>query len=344
MEKPSYSTRINKYQTEVKLDNMRIFSGMRPTGQLHIGNYLGALKNWIELQKKHQCIFGVVDYHGITTSFNPKTIHRDTMNLVLDYLGAGINPKKSIIIIQSHISEHTELAWILGTLTPLGELERMTQFKEKAKQHKENINAGLFSYPVLMAADILLYKTGIVPVGEDQVQHVELARTTARKFNNKFGKTFPLPRVQLSKTGARIMSLTNPSKKMSKTGDESIGLNDSPSLIREKIKKAVTDSGKEIKYDLNQKLAISNLLTIYHLFSNKSILEIEKKYKNKGYAEFKKDLAEVVVKGLKPFQEKRKKYEKNPQLVKKILTEGTKKAQKIAQKSIKEVKKKMGLM
>jgi len=323
---------------------MRIFSGMRPTGQLHIGNYLGALKNWIELQKKHQCIFGVVDYHGITTSFNPKTIHRDTMNLVLDYLGAGINPKKSIIIIQSHISEHTELAWILGTLTPLGELERMTQFKEKAKQHKENINAGLFSYPVLMAADILLYKTGIVPVGEDQVQHVELARTTARKFNNKFGKTFPLPRVQLSKTGARIMSLTNPSKKMSKTGDESIGLNDSPSLIREKIKKAVTDSGKEIKYDLNQKLAISNLLTIYHLFSNKSILEIEKKYKNKGYAEFKKDLAEVVVKGLKPFQEKRKKYEKNPQLVKKILTEGTKKAQKIAQKSIKEVKKKMGLM
>jgi len=323
---------------------MRIFSGMRPTGQLHIGNYLGALKNWIELQKKHQCIFGVVDYHGITTSFNPKTIHRDTMNLVLDYLGAGINPKKSIIIIQSHISEHTELAWILGTLTPLGELERMTQFKEKAKQHKENINAGLFSYPVLMAADILLYKTGIVPVGEDQVQHVELARTTARKFNNKFGKTFPLPRVQLSKTGARIMSLTNPSKKMSKTGDESIGLNDSPSLIREKIKKAVTDSGKEIKYDLNQKLAISNLLTIYHLFSNKSILEIEKKYKNKGYAEFKKDLAEVVVKGLKPFQEKRKKYEKNPQLVKKILTEGTKKAQKIAQKTIKEVKKKMGLM
>jgi len=323
---------------------MRIFSGMRPTGQLHIGNYLGALKNWIELQKKHQCIFGVVDYHGITTPFNPKTIHKDTMNLVLDYLGAGINPKKSIIIIQSHISEHTELAWILGTLTPIGELERMTQFKEKAKQHKENINAGLFSYPVLMAADILLYKTGIVPVGEDQVQHVELARTTARKFNNKFGKTFPLPRVQLSKTGARIMSLTNPSKKMSKTGDESIGLNDSPSLIREKIKKAVTDSGKEIKYDLNQKLAISNLLTIYHLFSNKSILEIEKKYKNKGYAEFKKDLAEVVVKGLKPFQEKRKKYEKNPQLVKKILTEGTKKAQKIAQKSIKEVKKKMGLM
>ena len=326
------------------LQGMRIFSGMRPTGQLHIGNYLGALKNWKELQKKHQCIFGVVDYHGITTPFNQKTIHKDTMNLVLDYLAAGIDPKKSTIIIQSQIPEHTELAWILGTLTPLSELERMTQFKEKAKQHKKDVNAGLFAYPVLMTADILLYKTNLVPVGEDQKQHVELARTIARKFNNKFSNVFPLPKTQLVKTGARIMSLTDPSKKMSKTGDESIGLNDSPVLIRQKIKTAKTDSGKEIKYDPRKKPAISNLLTIYHLFSNKSIADLEKKYKGKGYAQFKKDLAEVIIKGLKPFQEKRKKYQKNPQLVKKILAKGHKKAQKLAQDTIKEVKTKMGLL
>ncbi len=325
---------------------MRVFSGMRPTGQLHIGNYLGAAKNWLELQKKHECIFAVVDYHGITTPFNQKQIKKDTMGVVLDYLAAGINPKKSILMIQSHIPEHTELAWILGTLTPLGELERMTQFKEKSKQYKANINAGLFTYPILMAADILLYKTNIVPVGEDQRQHVELARTIARKFNNKFGKVFSLPKTQLPKFGARIMSLNNPTQKMSKSfGPQSyIALSDSPNIIREKIKRAVTDSGKEIKYDLKKKPAISNLLTICHLFSKKSIKELEKKYKNRGYAEFKKDLAEVIIKGLEPFQEKRKKYEKSPRLVKKILAEGAKKAQKIAKETIREVKTKMGLI
>lgn len=330
---------------EVKLDkSMKIFSGMRPTGQLHIGNYLGALKNWVELQKKNDCIFAVVDYHGITTPFDSKTIHEHTMGLILDYLAAGIDPKKSIIIIQSQVPEHTELAWILGTLAPIGELERMTQFKEKAQQHKENINVGLFSYPVLMAADILLYKADTVPVGEDQVQHVELARTLARKFNNNFGETFPLPKSQLLKFGARIMSLNDPSKKMSKTGDESIGLTDSPDVIRNKIKKAVTDSESEIKHDKKNKPAISNLLNIYHLFSNKSIAELEKKYKDKTYSEFKKDLAEVIIKGLKSFQEKRKEYKKNPQLVDKILAEGTKKAQKIAKATLKEAKKKIGLI
>ena len=350
---------------------MRIFSGMRPSGQLHIGNYLGALKNWLELQKKTTpssdgagCIFGVVDYHAITTPFNPKTIHKDTINLVLDYLGAGIDPKNgstssphgSIIIIQSKIPEHTELAWILGCFCPLGELERMTQFKEKTKQHRKNVhpaikrsygggvNAGLLNYPVLMAADILLYKAELVPVGEDQVQHVELARTIARKFNNRFGKTFPEPKAQVMKLGSRIMSLTDPSKKMSKTSNEGIALNDFPETIRQKIKTAVTDSSKEIKYDEKNKPAISNLLTIYHLFSGKSIKDIEKKYQGKGYAEFKKDLAEVIIKGLKPFQERRKKYEKNPRRVEKILAEGAKKARKIAQQTIKEVKKKMGLI
>ena len=330
---------------------MRIFSGMRPSGQLHIGNYLGALKNWVELQKKASCIFGIVDYHGITTPFNPKQIQKDIYNLVLDYLAAGIDPKKSMIIIQSHISEHTELAWILGTLTPLGELQRMTQFKEKSKENKENVNAGLFSYPILMAADILIYKADTVPVGEDQVQHVELTRTLARKFNHKFGKVFPEPNALVSKLGARIMSLTDPFKKMSKTGNEGIAPTDSPDTIRQKIKTAVTDSGREIKFDEKNKPAISNLLTIYHLFSGKAIPDLEKKYQGKGpalpagrYAEFKKDLAEEIIKGLRPFQEKRKKYAKNPRLVEKILAQGAEKAQKIAAQTIKEVKMKMGLI
>ena len=342
----------------LKLDkNMRIFSGMRPTGQLHIGNYLGAVKNWVELQKKTTrlarfaarrvggagCIFAVVDYHGITTPFNPKRIHKDTMGVVLDYLAAGIDPKKSLIIIQSHIPEHTELAWILGSITPLSWLERIPTYKEKLRLHPKHKNLGLFAYPVLMAADILLYKAALVPVGEDQLPHIELTNDLARRFNKMFGNTFPPVKGIVIGTGARIMSLTNPLKKMSKTGDESIALSDSPAVIREKIKKAVTDSGKEIKYDLKKKPAISNLLTIYHLFSRKSVKDLEKQYKGKGYAEFKKDLAGVIIKGLQPFQEQRKKLEKNPQLVKKILAEGEKKAQKIAKETMKEVKKKMGL-
>lgn len=323
---------------------MRVFSGARPTGQLHIGNYLGAVKNWLEFQKKYQCIFAVVDYHGITTPFDSKQIHKNTMGVVLDYLAAGIDPKKSLIIIQSHVSEHVELSWILGSMTPVSWLERIPTYKEKLSLHPKYRNLGLLAYPVLMSADILLYKTTLVPVGEDQLPHIELTNELARRFNKIFGKTFHQVKGIVIGTGARIMSLTDPSKKMSKTGDESIALTDSPDVIRKKIKIAVTDSGKEIKYDEKKKPAISNLLTIYHLFSNKSIAELEKKYKNKGYAEFKKDLAEVVIKGLKPFQEKRKKLEKNPRLVKKILAEGEKKAQKIARKTMDEVKKRMGLI
>lgn len=330
---------------DLKLDNMRIFSGIQPTGTLHIGNYLGAIKQWLELQK-NECIFCIVDLHAITVDYNPKQMQKKILGVAMDYLAAGINPKKSIIFVQSHIKEHAELAWLLETIAPIGELQRMTQFKEKSKQHKKNINAGLFSYPVLMAADILLYKAKLVPVGEDQAQHVELTRTIAKKFNNKFGEIFPLPKVQLSKFGARIISLNDPKKEMSKSlGEQNcINIADSAEIIRNKIKKAVTDSGKDIKYDEKKKPAISNLLTIYHLFSGKPIKDLEKKYKNKGYAEFKNDLAEVIIKGLKPIQEKRKKYEKNPQLVEKILAEGAKKARKIAQQTMKEVKTKMGLI
>jgi len=325
---------------------MKIFSGIQPTGTLHIGNYLGAIKQWTELQKKNFCIFSIVDLHAITTPYSPKEMQKNILSAAMDYLAAGLSPQKCIIFAQSHIKEHAELAWLLETLTPMGELERMTQFKEKARQYAENINAGLFAYPVLMAADILLYKADTVPVGEDQEQHVELSRVLARKFNNRFGKTFPEPKTQLPKSGARIMSLNDPLQKMSKSfGPQSyISLTDSPALIREKIKTAVTDSGREVKYDAKNKPAISNLLTIYSLFANKAIVDLQKKYQGKGYAEFKKDLAEVIIKGLTDFQKKRKELEKNPKKVEKILENGAKKAQKIAQKNILEIKKKMGLI
>ncbi|MDP2934850.1 MAG: tryptophan--tRNA ligase [bacterium] len=324
---------------------MKLFSGMRPSGQLHIGNYLGALKNWVELQKKHQCIFSAVDYHAITTPFNPKRIHEAVKNLVLDYLAAGVDPKKSIIIVQSQIPEHTELAWILEAITPVSWLERIPTYKEKLELHPKHRNLGILAYPVLMAADILLYKATLVPVGDDQMPHIEITNDLARRFNQMFGKTFPPVKGVVNEgMGARIMSLTDPTKKMSKTGGEGIALTDSPETIREKIKTAVTDSGREVKFDEKNKPAISNFLTIHHLFSGKTIAELEKKYHNKGYAEFKNDLSEVIIKGLADFQEKRKELEKNPKKVEKILADGAKRAQKIAEQNIKEVKIKMGLL
>jgi tryptophanyl-tRNA synthetase len=330
---------------------MRILSGIQPTGELHIGNYLGAIKQWVELQKSKNldkeagCIFMIVDLHSITIDYDPKQLQESVLSVAMDYLAAGIDPKKCIIFVQSQIKEHTELAWLLETITPIGELERMTQYKDKSKQNKDNINVGLFAYPVLMAADILLYKTTIVPVGDDQAQHVELTREIARKFNHKFGQTFPEPKTQLQKAGARIMSLTDPSQKMSKSIPQGcIYLSDTPEKIREKIKIAVTDSGKEVKFDETDKPAISNLLTIYHLFSGKSISEIEEEYTGKGYGDFKNDLADVVVNSLKEFQENRREFEKNPALVKKILAQGAKQAQTIAEETIKEVKEKMGLI
>lgn len=330
---------------------MRVLSGIQPTGELHIGNYLGAIKQWVELQKAKNldketgCIFMIVDLHALTVDYDPKQLQKRILDVVLDYLAAGIDPKQNTIFVQSQIKEHTELAWLLQTITPIGELERMTQYKDKSKENKDNINAGLFAYPVLMAADILLYKTTIVPVGDDQAQHVELTREIARKFNNKFGQTFPEPKTQLRKIGARIMSLADPLQKMSKSIPQGcIFLNDSEEKVRGKIKTAVTDSGKEIKFDETNKPAISNLLTIYHLFSEKPIGDIEEEYEGKGYGDFKNGLTDVVVEKLKEFQEKRKEFEKNPELVKKILVQGAKKAQSIAEETMAEVKAKMGLI
>jgi len=325
---------------------MRIFSGIRPTGELHIGNYLGAIRQWLLLQEKADCVFCIVDLHAITTPYQSKELKKNIFELATAYLASGLNPEKCIFFVQSQVEAHAELAWLLGTITPIGELQRMTQYKEKIKKYPKDVNAGLLNYPILMAADILLYQTDLVPVGKDQQQHVELARTIARKFNQKFGQTFKEPKVLLPKTGAKIMSLQNPKKKMSKTDDPRgcLELFEEPEEIKKKIMAAVTDPGKVIKYDSIKKPGISNLLTIYSLFSGKTIKELEKKFKGRGYAEFKKQLSELLVLKLEPFRRKKKELLSREVYVKEILKQGRKRAQIIASSTLQEVKKKMGLI
>lgn len=315
-----------------------LFSGIQPTGELHIGNYLGALKQWAELQNDYNSIFCVVDYHSITQDYDVKQKQQQVLKAAADLLAIGINPKKSIIFIQSHLPEHTELAWILNTITSVNELERMTQYKDKASRQKHNINMGLFDYPVLMAADILLYKAEFVPVGEDQVQHVELARKIARKFNNKFGNYFPEPGVKLTKA-ARVMSLTDPEKKMSKSlGPKSyIALSDSSDVIKNKIQSAVTgDKGGK------------NLLDLFEQFSNNKNLinKFQSEYNKKTikYSELKPELTKAIIKILKPIQEKRNKLLSNKKYINKILEKGAKDAKKIAEKNMMEIKKLIGLI
>lgn len=325
---------------------MKIFSGIRPTGQIHIGNYLGAIKNWVALQDKADCIFCIVDLHALTTPYDEKQLQKNILELAVTYLASGLDPKKCVFFVQSHVKEHAELAWLLSTITPLAELQRMTQFKEKAQKHQQNVNAGLLNYPVLMAADILLYQTDLVPVGEDQRQHVELTREIARKFNQKFGKTFKQPKAQIQKIGAKIMSLQEPAKKMSKTDPAKawLGLFDSPRSIQQKIMAAVTDSGKQIIYNPLKKPGISNLLTIYSLFSGKPIKDIEKSFQNKGYSYFKKSLANLLSHSLAGLRERSNDLLNRKNYARKILADGAKKAQKIASSTLKTCKQKMGLM
>ncbi|TSC96911.1 MAG: tryptophanyl-tRNA synthetase [Parcubacteria group bacterium Athens1014_26] len=319
----------------------KLISGIQPTGPLHLGNYLGALKNFVALQnsEKYDCYFFIADYHSLTIGFDPRQKTKQILDLVNTYIASGIDPKKSVIFAQSQTPACTELAWILNTITPIGELERMTQFKDKAREQETNINAGLFTYPALMASDILLYDAKFVPVGDDQLQHLELTRTLARKFNNKFGKVFTEPQPLLTKN-PRVMSLDNPAKKMSKSLPSGcLFLNDSPAAIEQKIKRAVTDSGNEIKYDPQNKAGISNLLNIYSALSDNSISNIEEKCINKGYGEFKTALAKIIIKSLEPF---RKPPTSNLQL-QTILSSGAKKANKISSAKLKQIKKKLGL-
>jgi tryptophanyl-tRNA synthetase len=326
---------------------MRVFSGIQPSGKIHIGNYLGALKQWIQLQEKNECVFCIVDLHSLTVPYDPPTLKKRILEKTIAYLAAGLDPKKVIIFVQSQVSEHTELSWLLSTITPIGDLLRMTQYKEKSKKHPKNINAGLLNYPILMAADILLYQTEAVPVGKDQSQHVELTREIAKRFNQKFGQTFKIPKVLLPKKGAKIMSLTEPKKKMSKTDSPQscifLGF-DEPEMIRKKIMTAQTDSGKQVKYNLSLKPGISNLLTIYSAFSDIPIAKIEKEFKNEGYQVFKEKLAQLLIEKLEPFRRKKKELENQQVLLEKILEDGRKRAQIIASQTMEKVRKNMGLV
>lgn len=323
---------------------MRILSGIQPTGSIHIGGYLGAIKQWKELQEIGECLFFIADLHALTVTRNPKTYPKEVLETAIELLAAGLNPEKCIIFVQSQIKEHTELCWLLNTITPLGELERMTQYKEKSKQFKANINAGLLNYPILQAADILLYQTDSVPVGKDQVQHLELTKTIARKFNQKYGQTFKIPEALILKNGSKIMALTAPKNKMSKSLSRTcIYLFEEPDVLRKKIMGAVTDPGKSVKYDPIKKPGISNLLTIYSLFSEKSIPQLEKKFKNKGYADLKKSLADLLVLKLEPFRKKKKELLSREVYVKEVLEQGRKRAQVLAQSTIENVRKNMGL-
>jgi len=327
----------------------RVFSGVQPSGNLHIGNYLGAIRQFVELQQNHEAVFCIVDEHAITLPQDPKELYENTLNVAMIYLAAGIDPKKSIIFAQSHVPAHAELGWILNTMTSLGELERMTQFKEK-KAHEKNkggVPAGLLNYPTLMAADILLYQTDLVPVGEDQTQHIELARMLANKFNKRFGKTFRVPEPMLQKETARIMRLSDPSKKMSKSSSDknnAISIMETADEIKRKIKTAVTDSGSGVRYDKVKKPAISNLMAIYSGFSGLGMKEIENKFRGAGYGEFKKDLADLLIEKLLPLQERYRKLSKNKKEVLKTLRDGAKRASLIANKTIADAKQKMGFL
>jgi len=320
-----------------------IFSGIQPTGNLHIGNYLGAIKQWVEMQDKYKSIFCVVDLHAITLKQEPKELRQNIRNAVKTYIASGINPDKSIIFKQSDISEHSELAWILNTVTRMSDLNKMTQFKDKGGE-KDNISVGLFDYPVLMAADILLYDTDVVPVGEDQKQHVELARDLAKRFNHQFGETFKVPEVSVKKEGARIMGLDDPSKKMSKSATSTnnyIALNDDPEKAAKKIMKAVTDTEAIVRFDEENKPGISNLLNIYHLLTEKKIEDIEKEYKGRGYGDFKKDLADVVKNFLITFQAKYNQI--SDEMVDDIFANSYRLLKKEASKKLVQVHKIMGI-
>jgi tryptophanyl-tRNA synthetase len=321
----------------------RIFSGVQPTGNIHLGNYLGALRNWVSLQHEYESLFCIVNLHAITTWQDPKLLAEQTKELARIYLGVGIDPKISTIFIQSDVAEHTELTWILNCLARMSELERMTQFKDKVRKQHENVGVGIFEYPVLMAADILLYQTDLVPVGEDQKQHLELTRDLAIRFNRDYGEAFRVPEPFIPKLGARIMSLSDPAKKMSKSDDDvngSVMLLDDADTIQRKFKRAVTDSGTEIRFDKSRP-AISNLLTILQLLSGDSPEQIEAHFADKGYAQLKQQLADVTIEFLRPLQERVRAIDDRELAT--ILDKGREKAQLLARPTLDLVKERMGI-
>ncbi len=326
------------------MDKKIVFSGVQPSGALTIGNYIGAIKNWVPLQEEYGCFFCIVDMHAITVRQTPAELRKRTLDVASLYMAAGMDPEKSVIYVQSHVKAHAELAWILNCYAYMGELSRMTQFKEKSEKHADNINAGLFTYPVLMAADILLYNTDLVPVGADQKQHIEITRDIALRFNNIYGDVFKIPGDLILKAGARIMSLQEPEKKMSKSDENPnayITMLDPPDVIRAKVRRAVTDSGSDIRFS-EEKPGVSNLLMMYAAMKEVSVEEAEKAFSGLNYGALKEGVAEAVVARMAPLQEKYKAIREDKDALTRTLKEGAEKAAYASEKMLRKVKRKIG--
>lgn len=327
-------------------DKKILYSGMQATGTLTLGNYLGALKNWVSLNEEYECLYGVMDLHSLTLRQDPAEFRKNARSLYALYVAAGLDPEKNCIYFQSHVSGHAELSWILGCFTYMGELNRMTQFKDKASKHADNINAGLYTYPVLMAADILLYQSDVVPVGVDQKQHLEITRDIAQRFNAIYGDVFTIPQAYIPKTGAKIMSLQEPEKKMSKSDENTnatIYLLDEKDAIIRKFKRAVTDSGSEVRFAPQEKPGVSNLMEIYGCVTGKSHEEIEKDFAGKGYGDFKMAAGEAVAEHLAPLQAKYKELMADKAYIDSMIKNNDEKAQYYANKTLRKVQKKVGL-
>ena len=326
-----------------------IFSGVQPSGNLTIGNYLGAIRNWTDLQDAYNCIYCVVDMHAITVRQVPAELRKRTYETLAVYIAAGLDPVKNTLFVQSHVHQHAELGWVLDCYSMFGELSRMTQFKDKSAKNADNINAGLFTYPSLMAADILLYQPDLVPVGEDQKQHVELTHTIARRFNGIYGDVFKIPEPFIPKVGARVMSLTNPTAKMSKSENEDTGrvlLMDDPAVIMKQFKRAITDSDTEncVRYDKENKPGVANLMTIYSAVTGKSYEQIENEFAGKGYGAFKPAVGEAVVETLRPIREEAQRLLKDKAYLESVYRDGAQKASYVAEKTLRKVYKKVGFI
>lgn len=324
-----------------------ILSGIQSTGKLTLGNYLGAINNWVQMQEEYDCYYMIANLHSLTIRNDPETLRNNTLKVLAMYVAAGLDPEKNTIFIQSQVKEHAELGWILDCYTYMGELSRMTQFKDKAAKHADNINAGLFTYPALMAADILLYQANLVPVGQDQQQHLEITRDIAERFNKLYGKTFTIPEGYYGKASAKIMGLQDPTAKMSKSAtnpNDVILLEDEPDVIIKKFKKAVTDSENKVRFDPENKPGASNLMQIYSSITGLKMEEIEKEFENSGYGDFKTKVAETAVAKLEPIQKKYKELLENKEYLEKIYTEGANRARKLASKTLDEVKERIGIL
>ena len=327
-------------------EKKNLFSAVQPSGVPTIGNYVGAIKNFVTMQDEYNCIYSIADLHTLTVKQEPAKLRKATLELLALYIACGVDPEKCVLFIQSHVPQHAELTWILNTMTYPGELNRMTQFKDKSRSHADNINVGLMDYPVLMASDILLYNTAVVPVGADQKQHIELTRDLAIRFNNRYSDTFVVPEPFIPKQGAKVMSLAEPTKKMSKSDanlNAFISMYDSSDVIISKFKKAVTDSDNKIVFDPENKAGISNLLTIYSAFTGESIEDATKYFDGKGYGEFKIKVGEAVADGIKPITEKREQLIKDKAYLDSIIIKGAETASRIAERTLRKVYRKVGL-